>query len=347
MITLGTATITKKISLNLAECCLTERLGQGGFIEKFENKIAKFVGTKHAIATCNGSMAVIMALAAFKQLYSGKTEVIVSALTFIAQTNAVIINGLKPIFVDIGYNYQIDASLIEHAITTNTLAIMPTHLLGKKCDIDRIIKISEKYDIPILEDSCEAFGVKPKLIGTYSFYPSHTITTGEGGVIVTDDDELADLCRRIRSHGRLSETPMETFHFDVMGFNGRMSNITAAIGDAVIELADEAIKKRRENVEILNKAIGQDWYADSPHCYPIMCSSKEKRDNKIKELAENNIDSRKIFSSLPTQEKVYQYMGYELGDFPTAEDIGNRGLYVPCHQNLSVEDLKKICQKLL
>lgn len=344
MITLGTATITEKATLNLAKCCLTERLGQGEFIEKFEGKIAKFVGTKHAISTCNGSMAVIVVLAAFKHLYPDKTEVIVPALTFIAQTNAVIINGLKPVFVDVGYDYQINTSLIKNVITDNTLAIAPTHLLGKKCNIEKIIEIAG--NIPILEDSCETFGVKPKLVATYSFYPSHTITTGEGGVIVTDDDELADLCRKIRSHGRLSENFMETFHFDIIGFNGRMSNVTAAIGDAAIELADEAIKKRKENVKVLNRAIGQDWYAESPHCYPIMCEAKTERNLMMMELYNNGIEARKIFSSLPTQEKVYQYMKYELGDFPVAEDIGDRGLYVPIHQNLSDKNLEKICQNI-
>lgn len=344
-ITLGTADINWKTILNFIDCYFNKRIGQGKFIEMFERKVAKFVGTKYAISTCNGSTADLVSLLALKQLYPNKTEVIVPALTFIAQTNSIIFAGLKPVFVDVRYDYQINSSLIEKSITENTLAIMPANLLGKKCDMDKIIELSKKYHLPILEDSCEAFGIKPYLMATYSFYPSHTISTGEGGMIVTDNDKIASLCYTIRSHGRRAGNPLDAFHFDIIGFNGRMSNISAAIGSSVIGLAGKIIKKRRDNVVMLNEATEQNWYAESPHSYPVMCATKKERDSKILELDNSGIESRTIFSSLPTQEKAYN-MRYKLGDFPIAEDIGNRGFYVPIHQNLSKKDIKKLCQKI-
>lgn len=350
MITLGTAKITKEARDNVLECLDKNEIGQGKFIKEFEDKVAKYVGTKYAIATCNGSMADIVALGAIKERYF-KTEVIVPALTFVAQVNAIIANGLTPIFVDVDENFQIDVEQVEKAINFGTLAIMPVHLLGKKCDIAGIKKIAGS--MPILEDCCEAFGVKPRQIGTYSFFPSHTITTGEGGMIITDDSKLAERCRRIRNHGRKSEDILDKFHFDIFGFNGKMSNLNAAVGSGIIGEADKIIEKRKENVAFMNKKLDRNWEAQSPHCYPYMCENEEERDKKIIDLYKNGVEARKLFSCLPTQEKVYidKFKAYRntpfetgVGDFPNAEDVGKRGMYVPCHQELKEKDLIKICQ---
>ena len=326
MISLATATINKKVKANIKSCLDEGMIGGGRFIKEFEQKVADYVGVKHAIAVCNGSMADIVALAVLKHLYPNKTEVIVPALTFIAQINAVIINGLTPVFVDVGYDYQMK----EPKITDDTLCVMPANLLGKRCDVQGNI---------ILEDSCEAFGFKPKDIGTYSFFPSHTITTGEGGMIVTDNDKYAELARIIKNHGRRGNNILDKFHFDMIGFNGKMSNISAAIGLGVMDNADEIIKKRKDNVVLMNELTGNDFYAESPHAYPILC---DNRDEVLLKFEKNKIEARKLFSCIPTQEKAYKYMGYELRDFPVAEDIGNRGLFLPIHQNLTREDIKKI-----
>ena len=326
MISLASIHINNKVRANIRACLNEKRIGQGRFIKEFEQKVADYVGVKHAIAVCNGSMADIVELAVLKHLYPNRTEVIVPALTFIAQVNAVIINGLTPVFVDVGNDYQMK----RPEITDNTLCVMPANLLGKKCDITGNV---------ILEDSCEAFGIKPRDMGTYSFYPSHTITTGEGGMIVTDNDKYAELARIIKNHGRRGNDILNKFHFDIIGFNGKMSNISAAIGAAVMNDADDIIRKRKSNVALMNRLTGNEFYAESPHAYPILC---DNRDEMLLKLEKSGIEARKLFSCLPTQEKAYEYMGYELGDFPMAEDIGNRGLFVPIHQNLNEEDIKKI-----
>ena len=163
-------------------------------------------------------------------------------------------------------------------------------------------------------------------------------------MILTDDKKIAELCKKIRNHGRRSDDILDKFHFDIFGYNGKMSNITAAIGSGVVENTDGIIFKRKKNVKALNEATGKDWYAESPHCYPVECENRNARDNKMKELYANGVETRKLFSSLPTQERVYRDMEYERGCFPVAEDIGERYLYVPCHQNLLDNELQQICK---
>lgn len=338
MISLATTTINNKVYKNVQDCLDKGIIGQGKYIEEFEDKVAKYVGVKHAIAVSSGSMADIIALAVLKELEPTKREVIVPAFTFIAHIQAVLVNGLKPIFVDIDYDYQIQTETVWNKINNITLAIMPANLMGKRCNV----KTLSAYQIPVLEDSCETFGIKPQQIGTYSFYPSHTITTGEGGMIVTDNDEYSELARKIRNHGRKSNKIEERFKFDVIGFNGKMNNISASIGVAAIDETDSIIKKRKENIIKLNKLINSDFEADSPHAYPIMCKSEKERDKKLKDLTKAEVESRKFFSCLPTQELAFRYSGHKLGDFPIAEDIGNRGLYVPIHQDLTYEQIKTI-----
>ncbi len=369
MISLATSKITKEVRDNVNACLDDNRIGQGRFNKQFEEDTAKYLGVKHAMVVNNGSMADIVALGVLKAKNPGKTEVIVPAYTFIAQTNAILINGLTPVFVDVGNDYQIDIEQVEKKITNKTLCIFAVHLFGKACNIMKLKQITDKYNIGLVEDCCEAFGGGIKLFairnnseitkvkfsmklgtfgafGTFSFFPSHTITTGEGGMLITNDDELAELARQVSNHGRRGDNILDKFHFDVFGFNGKMSNVLAAIGCAILPTADEVIKKRRENVELYNSLRKLNWYATSPHCYPVEYNNEGERDETLKRLWENGIEARKAFSCLPTQEKVYKYLGYKEGDFPVAEKFGKIMLYTPIHQGLTEENIKKICNLL-
>lgn len=353
-ISLATSKITDKVRENVDACLNENRIGQGRFNLEFEEKATEYFDVKHAISVSSGSMADVVALAAIKIKNPGKTEVIVPALTFIAHTNSVIINGLKPVFVDVGFDYQIDVEQVKKKINSKTLAIFPVHLLGKSCDIEEIVKIANKKNVAVIEDCCEAFGGKIGKkrfgtfgdFGTFSFFPSHTITTGEGGMIITNDDELAELARSLRNHGRRSEEILEKFHFDHIGFNAKMSNILAAIGVAMIDEADSVIEKRKQNVQYLNKLFSDIWYAESPHCYPMMAIERWERNKEIIHLEENGIESRKLFSCIPTQEKAYDFLEYEEGKFPIAEKIGNLGYFLPIHQDLTEEDLDYMISKV-
>ena len=345
-ISLAHSQCSKEIRDNVNSCLDDNRIGQGRFNKQFEEDCAKYLGVKHAISVSSGSMADIVALSALKTKYPLKTEVIVPAYTFVAQTNAILINGLTPVFIDVKEDFQINIDEIK--ITNKTLCIFGVHLFGKNCNISRLLK----FNVPVIEDTCEGFGGDfegKKLgtfgdFGTYSFFPSHTITTGEGGMVVTNNDELALLARQISNHGRRSDNIMEKFKFDVFGFNGKMSNVLASIGCAILPTANGVVDKRRYNVELFNKYLGNNWFASSPHCYPIMCKNEKERDALLQKLWANGIECRKAFSCLPTQEKVYEYMGYKVGDFPIAESLGRNALYVPVHQGLLDSDIKFICK---
>lgn len=343
---LGTVDINDQVRKNVKKCIDEERIGQGKFIEEFEKKVADFVQAKYAVAVCNGTMADLISLLALKQMRPGKDEVIVPALTFVAHVNSIIAAGLKPVFVDVGFDLQMNCREAEKKINENTLAVMPAHLLGVECGWGEYFNES---DIFILEDACECFGIFPNGIGaTYSFFPSHTITTGEGGMIVTGKEEFATLCREIRNHGRKnSNNILQKFHFDIYGLNGKMSNLIAAVGAALIGDAHNYIIKRNENVEYLNKGLGCDWFQPfSPHAYPYLCKNKKERDKKILRCEQNGIEVRKLFSCLPVQEKVYKKMGLKEKDFPVAMEIGKRGMYVPCHQGIDQHDLDRIINVL-
>jgi len=335
MISLATSKITKEVRDNINKALDDNRIASGSFIPEFEEAVANYHGAKYGIAVCNGTMADIVSLAALKALYPDKNEVIVPALTFIAHTNAVIANGLKPVFVDIDDDCQMNPDLIQ--VTDKTLCIMPANLLGKSARISEIRKLG----VPVVEDNCEAYGIRNDVeFSTYSFFPSHTITTGEGGMILTNDETLAKFARACRNHGRLSTEILDMFHFPVFGLNGKMSNVLAAIGCAIAPSGGDVIKKRRENVETFNKLLKKDWYAYTPHCYPVFYKDSEERDNKLKELEKNGIEARKLFSCLPTVE-----YGLE-GEYPVAEKIGRTGLFVPVHQDLTDKDIETICKIL-
>jgi perosamine synthetase len=356
MISLATSNITEQVRKNVIACLDENRIGNGRFIKEFEEKTAAYLGVKHAISVCNGTIADIVALAALRVKRPEKNEVIVPALTFVAHANSVLFNGLIPVFVDVGEDYQIDVSQIEKNINESTLAIMPANLLGRACDIKKIRELANKYNVYVVEDNCEAFGMRNHEadFSTYSFYPSHTITTGEGGMVVTDNDGLAKLARDARNHGRRNDNDvLDKFHFDTLGINGKMANINAAIGAALIDIADEVIKKRVHNVDVMNAWLEDfdfsnkvRWYASSPHCYPKRYSSEEERDRVLMRLEDNEVEARKLFSCLPVHEKVYAYTGYKEGSFPVAERIGKTSLFVPIHQDLTSEDIQYICSLL-
>ncbi len=363
MITLGTVNISNKTK-TLMEKALTEgKIGQTEYIPEFENKLADFLGVKYVVATANGTLAdaVALAVAKYKNADLDRNEVIVPALTFIAQINAVYYNHLKPIFVDVGYDYQINSEKIEEKITGKTLAIMPTHLLGRPAEMEKILSLAKKYNLFVIEDACEALGSKYKnqLAGTigdmgcFSFFVSHSVTTGEGGMVVTNNDVFANLARSLRNHGRKSNKPGEHYIFPQIGFSAKMNTLEAIIGLGMIDDLSLYIRKRRQNLIKLNELLGYNYFSDRegeniiPHGYPILVKSQKQRDRILQELPEKfGIEVRQIFYSIPTQCEAYKFLRGKEGTYPVAEDIGRRGLYVPCHQNLNDQDLIKISKAL-
>ncbi len=340
MIRLSHVSISPETAEKVKLLVLAGKIGQSEIIQEFEEAFARWLGVKHCVAVSSGTMADTIALAVLKHLNPGKTDVVVPALTFIAQVNAISYNGLNPIFVDVDADYSMNHVSVRRATNERTLCYYPVHLLGKPSNLNFLDKM------PIVEDSCEAMGSRKDGkkcgsigdLGTFSFFPSHTITTGEGGMISTNNDEYAALARRLRNHGKLSQ---RDFHFDVIGFNGKMTSLQAAIGLGMIKELDGIVEQRRYNYFRLGgKEDGGEYI--SPHAFPYICDSEEARDKKLARLTAEGIECRNLFSCIPTQEKAYEHLGYQPGDFPMAEFIGRRALYVPSHQGLDVEDMEKI-----
>ena len=224
----------------VSECVLTGWVSSAGkFVKKFEDLFAAFCGTKFAVTTTNGTTALHLSMLALG--IGPGDEVIVPSLTFISTANAVTFTGAKPVFIDSEpYTWNIDPVGIEKAITSRTKAIIPVHLYGHPADMDPILEIANKYGLAVVEDAAEAHGALYKdkkvgslgKIGMFSFFGNKIITTGEGGMIVTDDQKLAEKLRILRDHGM---DPNKKYWHDRLGFNYRMTNLQAAIGVAQVK----------------------------------------------------------------------------------------------------------------
>ena len=237
---------------------------QGPYIEKFEQGFATYCGKKYGVATANGTVALHLALAALD--IGPGDEVIVPTFTFIATPNSVIYTGAKPIFVDCEREtFGPDPRAIEKAITPRTKAIIPVHLYGHPCQMKQILEIGLKHGIAIVEDAAEAHGAEysssngPQrkagsqgLISCFSFYGNKTITTGEGGICITDDPNLLEKMRVLRSHGM---NPERKYWHDVVGFNYRMTNIQAAIGLAQLAKLDQFVAKKRRLAQMYREQL--------------------------------------------------------------------------------------------
>ena len=362
MIKLGTVNISEKTKQLMQEALDSGMIGQGKYIEEFEKKLADFLGVKYALAVSSGTMADACALAAIKEKdNSERNEVIVTALTFVAQINAIYYNHLKPVFVDAGYDYQIDVSKIEEKITSRTLAIMPTHLLGKSCNMKKIMELAKKHNLFVVEDACEALGSKYSGefcgtigdLGCFSFFTSHSITTGEGGVVVTNNEELAGIVKSLRNHGRKGDDPQEKFIFERIGFSAKMNSLEAIIGLGIIDELATHIENRHKSLKKINDILGENLFDEKeseyivPHALPLLVDSKKARDSLLELLPKIfDIEVRQVFYSIPTQSNAYKFLGEKRGNYPVAEDIGERGIYFPCHQNLSDKEIEKIASAM-
>jgi len=339
---------------------------EGENVREFEERFAKQFGYKNAIATSSGTDACIAALATLYEFGAKRgDEVIVPATTFCATANAVLAAGFTPKFVDIKREtLNINPKKIEDEINEKTIALMPVHLMGKPCDMEAICSIAKKHDLKIIEDCCEAHGAKykDKYVGTigdmgaFSFYVAHVIVCGEGGIVVTDNDEMADIIRSVKTHGR----PKGSIYFDFQrfGLNQRMNDLTAAIGIEGMINFKETFEIRRKNVSKLldyTKDLSdyaffrneESYEVVSPHAFPMVLKDNSYNYEKFyKYLETNDIQCKTLFSSLPTQHKAFDFLGYKKGDFLEAEYIGDNGLHLGVHQYLSDNDLLYISDVL-
>lgn len=348
----------------LLECIETGWISsEGPFIKQFEEQFAARVRCKFAVAVSNGSAALDTAIAA---LGIGKgDEVILPTFTIISCAAAIVRAGATPVVVDCDantWNMRIDQ--IEEKITPRTKAIMVVHIYGLPVDMDPVIVLANKYGLYIIEDAAEMHGQTYKgqpcgsfgSISTFSFYPNKHITTGEGGMLVTDDEELANRCRSLRN---LCFQPQKRFIHEDLGWNLRMTNMQAALGVAQLERLDEFVTRKRlmgklytkllSNLPGLQLPIVQTDYADNIYwVYGIVLKDEVPFDasEAMQRLAKHKIGTRPFFWCMHEQ-PVFQKMGLFQEVFcPTAEKIARRGFYIPSGIALSDEQIEVVVYAL-
>lgn len=380
----GTISITNKSKQLIAECLERERISSGRLVREFERRIAELIGVKEAVAVSSGTDADILALAVLYELGAKRgDEVILPALSFVATGNAVLHAGFVPVFVDIKLDtLNINPNKIEAAITERSRAILPVHLMGKPAEMDAINEIAQRYNLLVVEDAAEAWGAtyKGRNIGAighlaaFSLYVAHIITTGEGGIITTDDEGYAETLRSLRAHGRackckqcisnISSGYCEKrfsdktrgdirFSFERVGYSCKMNELEAALGLGNIDIYHEILEKRHNNLSMMidrfpkfsrylwtfreeaHERIG-------PHAFPFVVKEGApfSRDELMIYLEHKGIDARTLFSCIPTQCGGYEFLGYKPGDFPNAEFIGKNGIHIGVHQDVSESDIE-------
>lgn len=330
----------------------------GKYIKLFERKFAEYLGVSHAMSCSNGTIALHLALLSLG--IGPGDEVIVPTLTYVATANAVKYTGATPVFADSEPDtWNIDPKKIEALINGKTKAIMPVHLYGHPCDMDPIMEIAKKYGLHVVEDAAEAIGAKYKErpcgsiahISTFSFYGNKTITTGEGGMVVTDDDALAAKVRILKGQGM---DPNHRYWFPVVGYNYRMTNIQAAIGLAQMENVDKLVEKRRKIARWYNEnlkgisgitlPLEKDYAFHSYWMYSILIEKKhgKSRDEVMGFLLKEGIETRPFFYPMHIM-PVYRQNAPGLKN---AETIASKGLCLPTFYELEEEKVEYIVDLL-
>jgi perosamine synthetase len=328
---------------------------RGKYVTMFEEKFEERIGVKHAAAVSNGTVALHLA-AVVLGLGPGD-EVLVPTLTYIASANAVAYTGAKPVFVDSDpVTWQMSVEDIKRKITPKTRAIMPVHLYGHPCAMEEIMQIAKDNGLFVIEDCAEALGsyLGKKHVGTFgdistfSFYGNKTITTGEGGMVVTNDETLFQRVLHFKGQGLASYR--EYWH-DVIGYNYRMTNLSAAIGVAQLEQIDQFLARKREIFHIYKaglKNLPLQFHEESPgtvHGFwmvNILVPDRADRDGLRAHLSQHGVETRPVFypvHTMPMYTEKYRSL-------PVAEDLGWRGITLPSSPDLTDEELGYICTQI-
>jgi len=331
----------------------------GKYVTEFENQFAEYCGCKYGIAVCNGTIALHLALIG---LGIGKgDEVIVPTFTMIASAFAVCYTGAKPVFVDADKDtWNIDVKKIEEKITSKTKAIMPVHIFGKMCDMDAIHALAKKYNLYVLEDAAEAHGASyhgvkagaSSDIAAFSFFANKNITTGEGGMVVTNNKEFYDRARYFKNVCFPLDGPRNYQHEDI-GYNYRMSNVVAAIGLAQVEKADDYKEMRIRNHQLYKKYLSDVpgiLFQSEPDkdCIDVCWMNTividpakygHHKDELIAHLKENEIDTRLLFTGMHKQKAMMDYGCDCSGEYPVCEWLTENGFYLPSSSSLTEEQI--------
>jgi perosamine synthetase len=337
------------------ECLRTNWISsQGPFISQFEEQFARSVDRKHALATCNGTVALHLALLGLG--VGPGDEVIVPSLTYIATANAVAYCGATPVFADSDPNtWCISAASVARLVSPRTKGIIPVHLYGHPCDIDALVEIADAHHLWIVEDCAEAFGAtfRGRPVGSFgdasmfSFFGNKILTTGEGGMVVTDDDQLAARLRLVKGQGM---DPARRYWHSIIGYNYRMTNIAAAIGLGQLEHVDQLMGDRKRvagwYADRLRDVPGLTLPTEAPGVsnifwlYSILLNDPPLRDPFMAELAKQGIETRPLFYPVHVF-PMYRHCRTD-GGCAVAADLSSRGLNLPTSSYLAEMDIDVI-----
>lgn len=339
-------------------------LALGPKLAEFEKALAAYVGRKYGIAVNSGTSGLFLCMLAMG--IGPGDEVIATPFTFVATSNCIMMAGAKPVFVDIdGESLNIDATKIEAAITEKTKAILPVEVFGSCAGFDEICRIAERHNLAVIEDSCEALGsaLGGKKAGSFgamsvlAFYPNKQITTGEGGMILTDSDQLAEMCISLRNQGRGKSQGW--LRHERLGYNFRLSDINAALGLVQLSRIDEIKAKRSGVAKWYQEMLGGDERLTVPRA-PAGCEmswfvfvvrlserfSVQQRDEILEAMRQAGIGVSNYFTPVHLQPFMVERFGYKAGDFPIAEAMSERTLALPFYNNLTQAEVGIVCQTL-
>jgi perosamine synthetase len=335
----------------------------GPKIREFEKMFAKKIGTKYACAVSSGTAGLHLALLA-SGIGKGD-EVITAPFSFVASANCILYVGAKPVFVDVDPDtYNIDPNKIEMRITKKTKAILVVHMFGQSADMDLIIRLAKKYKLKIIEDACESVGAKykGKNVGTFgesaifAFYPNKQMTTGEGGMVVTNSKKIYELCMSLRNQGRSSN--MQWLSHERLGYNYRMDEMSATLGVSQLKKLHKMIAERQKVAQWYNNNLSQCSALKLPfvaqsntHTWFVyvvqIISKKINQESIIKQLLQKGISSKPYVPSIHLFDFYKKQFHYKLGDYPISENASKSTLALPFYIGLTKKDIVYISNTLI
>lgn len=356
--------ITEKEVEAVCQVLRSSNLSLGPKLGEFEAAFADYIGRKRAVAVNSGTSALFLCMLALG--IKDGDEVITSPFTFIATSNTIMMAGAKPVFVDIDpVSLNIDPAKIEAKITEKTKAIMPIEVFGNPSGFDKICEIAEKHNLIVIEDSCEALGTELNgkkagafgAMSTFAFYPNKQITTGEGGMILTDDDGLADMCVSLRNQGR-SKGGGWLSH-ERLGYNYRLSDINCALGIVQLSRIEEFKAKRKQVAKWYQQALGDEKRLIVPtepdNCdmswfvFVVRLADKytvEQRDKVLEAIKEKGIQAKNYFPPVLLQPFMAEEFGGTQGEFPVTESVCKSTIALPFYNNLSQNEVETVSRCL-
>jgi perosamine synthetase len=356
--------ITEKEIEAVCDVLRGPNLSLGPKLGEFERAMAEYIGTKRTVAVNSGTSGLFLCMSAMG--IGPGDEVITTPFTFIASTNCIMMVGARPVFVDIDPdNLNIDPVGIEAKITDKTKAILPVDVFGSPAGFEEVCQIARKHNLPVLEDSCEALGseLNGKKVGTFgrmsvfAFYPNKQMTTGEGGMIMSDDDELADMCMSLRNQGRGKGGGW--LGHERLGYNFRLSDINCALGIAQLSRMEEIKAKRKKVARTYQEILASEDRLIVPS-EPEGCDiswfvfvvrlaegfTARRRDRVLERMKEKGIQVGNYFPPVHLQPFMVEQFGYKAGDFPVTESVSQRTIALPFYNNLTKDEITQVCKTL-